>query len=90
MFFFRGNELEVDEFKTGHCGVKDADPGGVIHHLKALKKAKLLSFYASRYIKNPALFNSSFRETVKAFYSTYVKPHDYIYLWHYIPWEEQK
>jgi glutamine---fructose-6-phosphate transaminase (isomerizing) len=90
MFFFRGNELEIDEFKTGHCGVKDADPGGVIHHLAPFKKAKLLSFFASRYFKNLSLFNSSFLETSKAFYSTYLQPHNYVYLWHFIPWEEQK
>ncbi len=90
MFFFRGNELEIDEFKTGYCGVKDADPGGVIHHLEPLKKVKLLSFFASRYIRNISLINSSIAETAKGFYSTYVKPHDYVYLWHYIPWEEKK
>lgn len=90
MFFFRGNELEIDEFKTGHCGVKDADPGGVIHHLEPWKKVKLLAFYASRYFRNPALFNSSFFDTSLAFYTTYIQPHDYVFLWHYIPWEEQK
>jgi glutamine---fructose-6-phosphate transaminase (isomerizing) len=90
MFFFRGNELEIDEFKTGHCGVKDADPGGVIHHLEPWKKVKLLSFYASRYFKNPSLFNSSFFDTSLAFFTTYIQPHNYVFLWHYIPWEEQK
>jgi len=90
MFFFRGNELEIDEFKTGHCGVKDADPGGVIHHLEPLKKVKLLAFYASRYLKNPTLFNASFFDTSLAFYTTYIQPHNYVFLWHYIPWEEQK
>jgi asparagine synthetase B (glutamine-hydrolysing) len=90
MFFFRANELEIDEFKTGYCGVKDADPGGVIHHLEPFKKAKLLSFFAGRYLKNLSLFNSSFLETSKAFYSTYLQPHKYVYLWHFIPWEEQK
>ena len=90
MFFFRGNELEIDEFKTGHCGVKDADPGGVIHHLEPWKKVKLLSFYASRYFRNPSLFNSSFFDTSLAFFTTYIQPHNYVFLWHYIPWEEQK
>jgi len=90
MFFFRGNELEKEEFKTGHCGVKDADPGGVIHHLPVLKKAKLLSFYAGRYFRNPAYFNSSFFDTSLAFYSTYIQKHNYVFLWHYIPWHEKE
>jgi hypothetical protein len=88
MFFFRGNELERDEFKTGHCGVKDADPGGVIHHLEPLKKIKLLSFYAGQYFTNPAYFNSSFFDTSLGFFATYIQPHDYLFLWHYIKWDE--
>lgn len=90
MFFFRGNELEIDEFKTGHCGVKDADPGGVIHNLEYWKKIKLLSFYASKYFKNPAYFNSSFFDTSLAFFTTYIQKHDYVFLWHYIPWVESE
>ncbi|MCB9256489.1 MAG: hypothetical protein H6579_05110 [Chitinophagales bacterium] len=89
MFFFRGNELEIDEFKTGHCGVKDADPGGVIHNLQAFKKLKMLWFYGTRYLKNPAYFNSSFFDTALAFFSTYVQKHNYVFLWHYIKWEEK-
>lgn len=89
MSLFRGNELEKEEFKNGHCGVKDADPGGVIHHLPFFKKVKLLSFYAGQYLLNPAYFNSSFFDASLGFYSTYIQQHDYVYLWHYIPWEER-
>ncbi|MDD3876170.1 MAG: hypothetical protein PHT69_06085 [Bacteroidales bacterium] len=90
MFFFRGNELEIDEFKTGHCGVKDADPGGVIHHLEAWKKLKLLTFYSLKYFQNPSYFNASFFDTSLAFYTTYIKKHHYVFLWHYIPWVESE
>lgn len=90
MFFFRGNELEKDEFKAGHAGVKDADPGGVIHNLEPLKKLRLLSFYAGQYLKNPAYFNSSFFDTGLAFFSTYIQRHDYSFLWHYVPWDEDR
>lgn len=89
MFFFRGNELEKDEFKAGHAGVKDADPGGVIHNLEAWKKARLLAFYAGQYMMNPSYFNSSFLDTGLAFFSTYIQRHDYRFLWHYVPWEEE-
>ncbi|MCO5229672.1 MAG: hypothetical protein M9958_00810 [Chitinophagales bacterium] len=88
MFFFRGNEFEKEEFKNGHCGIKDADPGGVIHYLPTKDKLKLLSFYGWRYLKNPAYFNSSFWDTSLAYFSTYIQQHDYLYLWHYIPWKE--
>lgn len=90
MFFFRGNELEKEEFKNGHCGIKDADPGGVIHHLPFKDKLKLLSYYGWRYIKNPSYFNASFWDTGLAYFSTYIQQHDYLYLWHYIPWNEDE
>ncbi|HUH73261.1 MAG TPA: hypothetical protein VLZ75_02530 [Chitinophagales bacterium] len=89
MFFFRGNELEREEFKNGHCGIKDADKGGVIHDLPLKDKLKLLSFYGYRYLRNPAYFNASFWDTGLAYFSTYMQKHDYMYLWHYIPWEEE-
>lgn len=88
MFFFRGNELEKEEFKNGHCGIKDADPNGVIHDLPFKDKLKLLKFYGSEYIRNPSYINSSFFDTALAYFSTYIQKHDYIFLWHYIPWNE--
>lgn len=90
MFFFRGNELEREEFKNGHCGIKDADPGGVIHNLELSKKMKLLAFYALRYLKNPSYFNASIFDVSLAYYATYMQKHNYIYLWHYIPWKEDE
>jgi glucosamine--fructose-6-phosphate aminotransferase (isomerizing) len=90
MFFFRGNELEKEEFKNGHCGIKDADEGGVIHNLAFHKKLKLLAFYGLQYLQNPAYFNSSFFDTALAYFSTYIQKHNYIYIWHYIPWDEKK
>lgn len=88
MIYCRGNELEKDEFKTGHCGVRDADPGGVIHNLAFSNKAKLLGFYGLQYLKNPAYINESLFETAFGYFSTYIQPHDYAYLWHYLPWNE--
>lgn len=90
MFFFRGNELEKQEFKTGHAGVVDDLKGGIIHDMQNSRKLKLLSFYAGQYIKNPAYFNASFFDAAFGFLSTYVKSHNYQYLWHYIPWDEQQ
>lgn len=89
MFYCRGNELEKEEFKTGHCGVRDADPGGVIHDLAWKNKLKLLGFYGLQYAKNPAYFNESIFDTAFAYFSTYVQPHKYVYLWHYLPWNEE-
>jgi len=89
MIYCRGNELEKEEFKTGHCGVREADPGGVIHDLAIKNKLKLLKYYGSEYLKNPSYINESFFQTAFGYFTTYWQPHDYIYLWHYLDWDEK-
>lgn len=90
MIYCRGNELEKEEFKAGHCGVRDADPQGVIHNLAVKNKLKLLQFFGWQYLKNPAYLNSSLIDTAFAYFSTYIQHHNYLYLWHYLPWEEKE
>jgi len=90
VFFCRGNELEKEEFKSGYCGVKNADPGGVIHNYYWLDKLKLLTYYVKEFILNPAYLNRSLWSSFLGYLVTFVIPHDYIYLWHYVPWDENK
>ena len=90
MIYCRGNELEKEEFKSGLCGIKEADPGGVMHDIALQDKLKLLSYYGQQYLKNPSYFNSSIFDTAFGYFSTYLKPHNYLYLWHYLPWREDE
>lgn len=90
VFFCRGNQLENEEFKAGHCGVKNADPQGVIHDLAWTGKLQILSYYAKQYFLNPSYINSSIFDTSLAYFFTYLQKHDYIFLWHYIPWNEKQ
>ncbi|HWS48736.1 MAG TPA: hypothetical protein VN174_01635 [Candidatus Methanoperedens sp.] len=90
VFFCRGNELEREEFKAGYCGVKNADPGGVIHNYSVVDKLRLLWYYLRQFATNPHYLNSSLLSSLLGYLVTYVVPHDYIYLWHYIKWEENK
>lgn len=90
VFFCRGNELEREEFKAGYCGVKNADPGGVIHNYSLADKLRLLRYYIKQFISNPYYLNSSLFSSMLGYLVTYVVPHNYIYLWHYIRWEEKK
>lgn len=90
VFFCRGNELEREEFKAGYCGVKNADPGGVIHNYSITDKLRLLIYYIKQFIVNPYYLNSSLLSSMLGYLVTYVVPHNYIYLWHYIKWEENK
>jgi len=90
VFFCRGNELEREEFKAGYCGVKNADPGGIIHNYSVADKLRLLGYYLRQFVINPYYLNSSLLSSMWGYLITYVVPHDYIYLWHYIKWEEGK
>lgn len=90
MFFARGNEFENEEFKWGHCGITNGSPNGVIHNLSIQGKLQLATYYAKQFLKNPAYINSSFLDTLFAYYSTYIRQHSYLYLWHYIPWREEE
>jgi hypothetical protein len=90
IFFCRGNELEREEFKAGYCGVRNADPGGVIHNYSVADKLRLLVYYLKGFLINPYYLNSSLWNSMLGYLITYVVPHDYIYLWHYVKWEEKK
>lgn len=86
--YARGNQLENEEFKWGYCGVRNGSPKGVIHNLSLLGKLRLAAYYAKQFIVNPAYFNSSLIDTAFAYYSTYIMPRTFVYLWHYIEWDE--
>jgi hypothetical protein len=90
VFFCRGNELEREEFKAGYCGIKNADPGGVIHNYAVIDKLRLLFYYVRQFILNSAYLNSSLWSSLLGYLVTYVIPHDYVYLWHYVKWDEKK
>jgi predicted glutamine amidotransferase len=90
VIFCRGNELEREEFKAGYCGVKNADPGGVIHHYAVADKIRILFYYAKQFITNPGYWNTSLWSSFLGYLITYVVPHDYIYLWHHLRWDEKE
>ena len=43
-----------------------------------------------QYLSNPAYLNSSLYDTIYAFFSSYVLPDAYVYIYDYIPWDENK
>lgn len=90
--FCGGHEIEETAFKYGFCGV-DHGVNNVMNRLTGISvfnKLKLISYYAKQYLMNPAYINKSMLDTFFAYYSTYILPDDYLYLYHYIEWDEEK
>ena len=90
IFLFRGNELETTEYKFGFLGVKNSEPGGVMHEMPIGSRARLALAASWQYILNPAYFNSSLLDILFAYYVTCMMPLNFVYLWHYVKWEEDK
>lgn len=82
------NPLEQTNFKYGFCGVPPKFDQDHVYRIGVRKKLTLAFYYARHYAANPRLLNASLVDTVGAFLSTYALPHDYLYLFHFIPWEE--
>lgn len=90
--FCGGHEVEETPFKYGFCNVHHG-VSTVMNSLTGISssnKLKLISYYAKHYLTNPAYINRSMFDTLFAYYCTYLLPDDYLYLYHYIEWDEKK
>ncbi|MCB0319510.1 MAG: hypothetical protein KDD60_01210 [Bdellovibrionales bacterium] len=87
---FSENRLETTYFKTGFCGVKPLVLGGHTYQLPTLSKIQLAWYYAQSFLENPKYLNSSLVDTFAAYCSYYVIPHDFIWTYNYIPWNEDE
>lgn len=83
------NPLEQTNFKYGFCGVAPKFDSEHVYRIGLMKKLRLALYYAKHSIQNTRLLNTSAVDTAGAFLATYFLPHDYIYLFRYIPWEEE-
>lgn len=90
VIYCRGNELENEDFKHGHAGIRNPTPQGVIHNLSVPGKLQIAAYYGWQYLTNPSYINSSLFDTAFAYVSTFIMHYDFVYLWHYIPWDEKK
>ncbi len=85
------NLLEVTHFKTGFCGIepkilKDKK----FFALDLASMFKLLFFYGKEYILNPSYINRSLLDSIGAFGSYYVMPHNLLSFYSYINWDEKE
>ena len=88
IIFCAGNLIEDAPYKTGLMGVPQDDHGNTLTGMTMRNKAGMLWYYAQNYAKNPRYFNESLYDTFNAFWQTFVVKDDFLYLWHYIKWNE--
>jgi asparagine synthetase B (glutamine-hydrolysing) len=92
IIFNGANPFEKTSFKLGFCGIREGDTRGkgLLTGISALNKIRLPIYYASQYLLNPSYINSSFFDTLHAYYSTYLLHDIYLYFYNYIPWNEEE
>ncbi|HEU4729860.1 MAG TPA: hypothetical protein VFT22_18315 [Kofleriaceae bacterium] len=88
VIFCTGNMIEDAPYKTGLMGVPQDDHGNTLTGMSLRNKLAMLWYFAKNYAKNPAYLNESLLDTANAFWQTFVVKDDFLYLFHYLPWNE--
>lgn len=88
VIFCGGNELERTDFKSGFAGVKENNHKQRLFSFSIYNKFRLALFYVFQYLKNPYYINESFLESLLSFNSTFLSKDDFLYLYHYLKWDE--
>lgn len=83
------NRLERTDFKSGFCGVPPRFVRGKgSYQMGGMRLARMAAFYGAAFARNPRFLNASLWDTATASGSYYFIPHDYLWLFHYLPWDE--
>ena len=90
VIFCAGNELERTPFKTGFAGVRENNYANRLGGLARAKKLQLFAYYGWQFLANPRYFNESLPNSVRSFYATFVDVDDFLYLYQYEPWDEDR
>jgi glucosamine--fructose-6-phosphate aminotransferase (isomerizing) len=89
VIFCTGNMIEEASYKTGLMGFAQDDDNMVLTKMSRRDKLAMLWYFAKNYAKNPAYINESLLDTANAFWQTFVVKDDFLYLYHYLPWQEE-
>ncbi len=96
LFIFCGGyegEEGTGLFKYGFCNIATQGSKNALKRMTGISKknkAKIMFYYLKQFIRNPSYINRSIIDTLFAFYSSYVLTDDYLYLFHYLDWDENK
>jgi glucosamine--fructose-6-phosphate aminotransferase (isomerizing) len=84
------NSLEKSDFKYGFANVANNAIEKKSYHIGFLNSLKLLGFYGSQFLSNPAYINSSVFNTLSAYWSSYFEPKNFLHLFKFFLWDEGK
>lgn len=84
------NMLETTFFKSGFCGIAPRQGNAHTYTLSLANKFKLISYYGTRFLQNPAYINVSNWDTLGAYASYYIMPHNHLNIYEYIKWDEEE
>jgi glutamine---fructose-6-phosphate transaminase (isomerizing) len=94
LFIFCGGyegEEGTGLFKYGFCNVTTQGNKNALKRMTGISrknKLKIMYYYLKQFITNPAYINKSIIDTLFAYYASYVLKDDYLYLFHYLDWDE--
>lgn len=83
------NPMEKTDFKSGFCNVVQGE-GTAFYHTTFLNKMRMVGYYLGNFLSNPAYLNRSLLDTAGAFVSSYFMPHNHLYLFDYLRWDEDQ
>ncbi|HPA25382.1 MAG TPA: hypothetical protein PLK76_01315 [bacterium] len=84
------NHLEKTNFKTLFASVKPGKEKGLFYGLNFFNQLKMIGHYLKQYMINPSYLNTSLIDTIGAYISCYIFPHDYLNLFNYVKWNEKE
>src|SRR3989338_8515820 len=88
--FSAGHQVEQMEFKVGFCGIDQTLQNNTkLYHFDFYNKIKLAFWYSKQYVTNPSYVNESLLDSAFSFYCSFLNKDDFLYLYHYIPWDEK-
>lgn len=88
IIFCENGRYEKTWFKAGFAGINEGKRR--LWDLSITEKISYMGYYAGQFLRNPAYLNRSLFDSIEAFISSYFLKHDYVQLFDYIPWEEDK
>ncbi len=89
VFFCTGNMMEDTPYKFGYSGIRGGESGNTLTKVSAKDKISLLFYYFKNYLLNPSYINQSVFDTAAAYWHTFIKKDDFIYLYQYLKWDEK-